>query len=208
MTREKHLAQPCVTGAALRLSHHEDIADQCPLDEQSCGADQNHLANLFRVARRKFCGNPPADAAADEVELRKVQCIQKLQIVKDHIFDGFDIFIFVTLRASWMRRRNDPSACSEALVKRQPAFFDGVDIDEAVQVEQRSATAVLQEPNLALFKIQKAAAHKCASFGCSMLTPGYSRSKNGNECSRRRGATCSANKVMLLSASSLDMLPI
>ena len=179
-----------------------------PWNEQSCGADQNHLANLFRVARRKFCCNPAADAAADQVKLRNVQCIQKLQIVKDHIFDGFDIFILVTLRASGMRRRNDPSPCSETIVEGHPAFFNGVDIDEAVQVEQRSATAVLQEPNLALFEIQKAAAHKRASFGCSMLTPGYSRSKKGNECSRRRGATCSANKVMLFSASSLDMLPM
>src|SRR5687768_18606938 len=107
-----------------------------------------------------------------------------------------------------MRRAKDPSPCSETIVEGHPGISNGVDIDEAVQVEQRSATAVLQEPNLALFKIQESAAHKCASFGCSMLTPGYSRSKKGNECSRRRGATCSANKVMLFNASSLDMLPM
>jgi len=52
--------------------------------------------------------------------------------VKDDIFDGFDIFIFVALRASWMRWRNDPKPCSEKLVKRHPAFFNRVDIDEAV----------------------------------------------------------------------------
>src|SRR5688572_22665845 len=128
VTGEKHLTQPCVTGAALRLSHHENITDQCPLNEQSCGADQNHLADLFRVARGKFCGNPAADATADEVELRNVQCVQKLQIVKDDIFDGFDVLVLIALRASWMRRRNDPSPCSETVVEGHPAFLNGVDI--------------------------------------------------------------------------------
>jgi len=74
--REKHLAQPCVTRSALRLSHHEDIPDQGSLNEQPCGADQNHFANFFGVARRKLCCNPAADAATDEIELRNVQSVE------------------------------------------------------------------------------------------------------------------------------------
>src|SRR5918995_4921318 len=166
---EKHFAQPYVTGAALRLSHHEDITDQCPFDEQSCGANQNQLTNFFRVARGNFCRNPTAYATADQVELRNVQRIEKLQIVKDDIFNGLDILVLVALGTARMCRRNEPRVCSEAFVERHPGFLDRMNVGEAVQIKQRSAAAVFQEPNFALIEVQDAAAHGCASV-CSLMS--------------------------------------
>ena len=46
-----------------------------------------------------------------------------------------------------MGRRDDAGALRQLFVKRQPALFDRVHVGEAMQVKQRRAAAVFQQPN-------------------------------------------------------------
>ena len=89
---------------------HEDIADQRAFDEQASGADQHQFANLFRVADGELGGDPAADAAADEIEARELQDIEHFEIMKNHVFDGVDILVFIGQSAAGMSRRDDPRA--------------------------------------------------------------------------------------------------
>src|SRR5262245_34083046 len=100
-----------------------------------------------------------------------------------------------------MSGRDQMGMFRQLLMKRQPRFFDRVNISEAVQIKQRRAIAVFQEPDFASVDFYTAAAHQCtAGPDCAIFVSGYSRANSFKESRRNTGATFSAKSFMLLRA--------
>src|SRR5262245_35227498 len=112
--------------------------------------------------------------------------------MKNHVFDGIEVFVLVALRAARMRRSDYLGAHSQPFVKGQPSFLDRMNIRETVQVEQRRADAVLEDLYSSLFDFDDAPAQCTASTDCSTLMLGNSRVNCLSDSWRNTGATFSA----------------
>src|ERR1044071_1688315 len=94
--------------------------------------------------------------------------------MKDNVLDGVDILILVGLRATGMGRRDHARVRGELFMKRQKVFLNRVHVGEPVQVKQRRALAVFQNPDFASVHFNGLPAQWTASADCSKFMPGYS----------------------------------
>ena len=122
------------------------------------GADQHELADFLRMTSGNLGGDPTADASADEIELRKLESIENFEIVKHDVFYYFDIFVFVTLRTAGMGGCDHARACRQVVRETATSVPYRMNIGESMQIEQRRAAAIFEQPNFPAVDLNNASA--------------------------------------------------
>ena len=145
-----------------------------PSTKRPGGADENEFANFFRVARGDLGGDPAADAAAYQIKLRQLQGVENFKIVKNHVLDDVDVFIFVRLRAAGVGRRDHAGVLRQFFMKRHPAFFHRMNVGEAMKIKQRGAVPVSKTQTLRPLTSRARPLNGPPPPACSTLMPGNS----------------------------------
>src|SRR5262245_13390647 len=126
--------------------------------------------------------------------------------MEDDIVDAPAVGKLVALGAAGVGRRDHPRGFTKPQVKVLKIARHRVHIGEAVQIDERIATAAFGDRHLAAAQVQYRLAH-CAISALRSIS-GKWRANRFAEACFRRGATSSMNHFMLLRTSASGMLPM
>ena len=148
----------------------------------------------------KLGSDPATYAVPDQIESFQTQRVENFEIVKDDIFHGIDIRVFIGSGAAGVRRSDQAGTLGDSLMEGQPTIRYSMNVGEPVQVEDRLARAVIEHVHLATAYRDDARSHAALPSSCSIAASGNSFWKNPADALRNAGATCSAKSFMLFRA--------